>query len=101
MKKYDIKIFSLAENDLDEIVDYLVTLSEQAALRYYDMIMEKIGSLTTMPKRYPMAKDTQLQLRGYRTMVINNYIVFYIINGNTVEIRRILYARRQYEALLQ
>ena len=100
MRKYNIKVFSLAENDLDEIVDYLATLSEQAALRNYDLIMGKIGSLATMPKRCPMAKDTQLRLRGYRTMMVNNYIVFYIINGNTVEIRRILYSHRQYEALL-
>jgi hypothetical protein len=50
-----------------------------------------------MPERCPLAKDIQLRLRGYRTLLINNYIVFFVISGKTVEIRRILYARLQYE----
>jgi len=100
MKEYSIKIFSEAKNDLDDIVGYLATLSEQAAIRYYDLIIEKNGTLSTIPERCPLAKDKRLRLRGYRTLLIKNYIVFYIVNGNTVEIRRILYARRQYEGLL-
>jgi hypothetical protein len=53
-----------------------------------------------MPERCPLAKDTQLRMRGYRTLLVKNYIVFYVINGKTVEVRRILFARRQYEELL-
>ena len=100
MKKYDIKIFPQAENDLDEIADYLAAFSEQAALKYYDLIVEKIGALAEMPERCPLMKDTQLRLRGYRMLIARNYIVYYVVNGNTVEIRRILYARRQYEGML-
>ena len=100
MEQYDAKIFPIAQNDLCDIVDYINTLSPNAAIRYYDLIVEKIGTLTTMPKQYPLAKDTQLRLRGYRTLLVKNHIVFYVISGRTVEIRRILYARRQYKDLL-
>ena len=100
MEKYEIKIFPAAQDDLRDIVDYLNTLSPDAAIRYYDLIIEKVGTLTTMPECCPLVKDTQLRLRGYRRLVVKNYIVFYVISGKTVEIRRILYARRQYEALL-
>ena len=100
MERYKVKIFSAAQNDLREIVGYLNTLSREAAIRYYDLIIEKVGSLTTMPERCPLARDMQLRLRGYRTLLIKNYIVFYVINDKTVEVRRILYARRQYEGLL-
>ena len=100
VEKYNIKIFPTAQSDLRDIVDYLNTLSSDVAIRYYDLIIEKVGTLVTMPERYPLAKDTQLRLRGYRTLLIKNYIVFYVINKSTVEIRRILYARRQYEGLL-
>lgn len=100
MERYDIVINPVAINDLDEIVDYLTTLSEQAAVKYYDLIIEKINTLSEMPERCPLAKDTQLRLRGYRTLLTENYIVFYVIRGKTVEIRRILYARRQYDGLL-
>ena len=100
MEQYKVKIFPSAQNDLQDIVDYLNTLSPDAAIRYYDLIIEKVGTLTTMPERCPLAKDTQLRLRGYRTLFVENYIVFYVITGKTVEIRRILYAKRQYEGLL-
>ncbi|MCL2829071.1 MAG: type II toxin-antitoxin system RelE/ParE family toxin [Oscillospiraceae bacterium] len=100
MEQYKVKIFPTAQNDLKNIVDYLNTLSPLAALRYYDLIVEKVGTLQSMPERCALARDTQLRLRGYRLLHIENYIVFYIINGNTVEIRRILYAKRQYEELL-
>ena len=100
MEEYEVKIFPVAQDDLRDIVDYLNTLSPDAAIKYYDLIIEKVGTLTTMPERCPLVKDTQLRLRGYRMLVVNNYIVLYVISGKTVEIRRILYARRQYEALL-
>jgi len=100
MEQYNVKLFPSAQNDLKNIVDYLNTLSPVVALQYYDLIVEKVGSLRTMPERCALARDTQLRLRGYRLLHIENYIVFYIVNENTVEVRRILYAKRQYEELL-
>ena len=100
MEQYNVLIFKAAQSDLRDIVDYLNTLSPDAAIQYYDLIIEKIKTLTTMPERCPLAKDTRLRLRGYRTLIVNNYIVFYVINKKTIEIRRILYARRQYKDLL-
>jgi phosphoserine aminotransferase len=32
--------------------------------------------------------------------IVDNYMVFFIIAGNTVQIRRILYSGRKYEWLL-
>ena len=100
MGKYKIKIFPIAQNDLREMVDYLNTLSPKAAIEHDDLMVEGIGSLADMPERCPLDRDTQLRLRGYRSLLVKNYMVFYVVNGDTVEIRRILYARRQYEALL-
>ncbi len=97
---YSVKIFNAAKHDLKDIVDYLNRLSPQTAIKYYDLILEQIGSLANMPKRCPLVKDTQLRLRGYRCLNIKNYIVFYTIKGNIVQVRRILYARREYEWML-
>jgi len=100
MGKYKVKILPKAQEDMLEIVDYLNSLSEAAALRYYDLIVEKISSLSDMPERCPIARDTQLRLRGYRYLVVEKYLVFFVVIGNTVQIRRILYGRRQYGELL-
>ena len=49
MEAYKVVIFPSAQRDLQEIVEYLNTLSKDAALRYYDQIVSEIASLSTMP----------------------------------------------------
>ncbi|HEX3046441.1 MAG TPA: type II toxin-antitoxin system RelE/ParE family toxin [Bacillota bacterium] len=101
MEKFKVIIFPAAKQDLMEMIEYLNTLSSEVAIKQYDEIIEKINSLSEMPARCPLLKSNELRYKGYRVLVVNNYLVFFIIsNGNTVEIRRILYGRRQYEFLL-
>ena len=97
---YKVKIYPTAKRDLLEIIDYLNTLSPEAALRYYDLLTEEIASLSTMPERCPRPKDLALAAKGYRYLVVKNYLVFYVVSGDTVQIRRILYGRRDYLSLL-
>lgn len=82
------------------MIGYLNTLSPDAALKYYDFLVEEIASLSKMPERCPKPKDLALAAKGYRYLIIKNYLVFYVVVGDTVQIRRILYARRDYSALL-
>ena len=94
METYKVKIYPAAKQDLLEIIDYLNTLSREAALRYYDLLTEEIASLATMPERYPRPKDLALAAKGYRYLAVKNYLVFYVVSGDTVQIRRILYGHR-------
>ena len=100
MEAYKVKIFPTAKRDLEEIIDYLNTLSPEAALNYYDLLVKEISSLARMPERCPHPKDLALTAKGYRYLIVKNYLVFYVVSGDTVQIRRILYARRDYRALL-
>ena len=100
MEKYEVKIFSTAKQDLLEIIDYLNTLSPETALRYYDKLTEEIGGLSHMPERCPRPRDLALAAKGYRYLIVENYLVFYTISGQTVQIQRILYGRRNYQNIL-
>ena len=100
MGKYKIRIYSNAKMDLKDIVSYLNTLSPQAALRYYDLSVEQIGSLAEMPERCPFVRDVALKAKGYRYLIAENYLVFFVIKADTVQIRRIIYGKRNYEWLL-
>ena len=100
METYKIKIFPTAKQDMEDVIAYLNTLSPDAALRYYDLLVEEIASLAKMPERCPRPKDLALAAKGYRYLLVKNYLVFYVVVGDTVQIRRILYARRNYQALL-
>lgn len=100
MERYKVKIYPSAQRDLRDIADYLNTLSPSAALRYYDKLTEEIASLSTMPERCPRPRDLALAAKGYRYLIVENYLIFYVVSGGTVQIRRILYGRRDYRALL-
>ena len=100
MENYKIKIFPRAKQDMEEVIDYLNTLSPDVALKYYDLLVEEIAGLSQMPERCPRPKDLALAARGYRYLIVKNYLVFYVIAGDTVQIRRILYAHRNYKGLL-
>lgn len=100
MERYKIKIFPTAGQDLEDVIEYLNTLSPAAALKYYDQIVSEIASLAKMPERCPRPKDLALAAKGYRCLIVKNYLVFYVIIGDVVQIHRILYARRDYQSLL-
>lgn len=100
METYKIRIFPTAKRDMEDVISYLNTLSPDAALRYYDLLVNEIASLAKMPERCPRPKDLALAAKGYRYLIVKNYLVFYVVVGDTVQIRRILYARRNYQALL-
>jgi addiction module RelE/StbE family toxin len=99
MDKYKVKIYPAAKRDLNDIVNYLNTLSPQAAIRYFDLLVDKIGSLVEMPERCPFVRDVALKAKGYRYLIVESYLVFFVIKDDTVQIRRILYNKRQYEWL--
>lgn len=76
MEQYEVKIFPTAKQDFLEIIDYLNTLSAEVALRYYDKLTEEIGSLSHMPERCPHPRDLALAAKGYRYLVVENYLFF-------------------------
>lgn len=100
MECYKVTIYPAAKQDLLDIIDYLNTLSPEADLRYYDLLTGQIASLERMPERCPKPKDLALAAKGYRCLIVKDYLVFYVIVGSTVQVRRILYGRRDYRTLL-
>ena len=100
MEEYRVRISPAAQNDFLDIAEHLNTLAPEEATHYHELFMEKMSMLATTPESCPLARDAQLRLRGYRMLPIEDHIVFYVINGRVVELRRILYARRQYERLV-
>ena len=100
MERYKVRIFPTAKQDLEDVIGYLNTLSPDAAQKYYDLTVSEIASLSKMPERWPRPKDLALAAKGYRCLVVKNYLVFYVVVGDVVQIRRILYARRDYQSLL-
>ena len=101
MEGYNIKILPSAQIDIMDIVKHINSLSPEVAVQQYDKLIEKLGTLVKNPEQYPSAKDTQLRLRGYRTLPVNDHLAFFVIRGKTVELRRVIYSLRQFDRLFQ
>ena len=101
---YKIFITKDADNDLDEIISYIVnTLNNPiAAADFLNKLEDGYKSVATNPEMFAYCTDKRLRLSGYRKFFVKNYIVFYRTDkeNNTVYIMRIIYAGRDYENLI-
>lgn len=100
MEKFKLIIYRAAQADLEEIVEYVNRLSPDAAFALYDAIIDGIGTLSEMPMRCPVLKTSHLRAKGYRALQVKKYTVFFVVVGDTVQVRRILYSKRQFELIL-
>ena len=100
MDEYKVTISSTAQNDFMEIAERIEILPPEEAQQQYDNILNKTCVLAKSPESCPSARDSQLRLRGYKMLTVDDYIYFFVITGKEVNIQRILYARRQYDRLV-
>lgn len=104
MSKYDIEITKPAESDLLAIGRYISNelLEPDSAVEVVDKIANEIFKLEDMPLRYSIVADDKLASQGIRKFIIDNYIIFYIVNkkNKLVTIIRILYKRRNWVNIL-
>jgi toxin ParE1/3/4 len=101
MKKNNIYITEAAEQDLAEIIEYIAGDNPVAAIQLADKIDESIVKLEDFPQIGVVPKNRRLERRGYRMLIVENYLVFYVImDDETVEIRRIISGKRDYQFLL-
>ncbi len=90
----------MAERDLSEIFEYISRDSPSAALSLLDKIDKDVSRLAEFPQLGKTPQDNRLQKIGYKILIINNYVVFYVLKQKPVEIRRIFHGKRKYEVLL-
>jgi len=100
MDDYNVRISTPAQNDFLEIAERIKMMPHEEAVKQFENIISRTQILAKEPDGCPSARDSQLRLRGYKMLTIDDYIYFFVINGKNVLIRRILYAKRQYDRLM-
>ena len=104
MGVYNVDISDLAKQDIRGITSYIrndlqePTIAENTT----DAILDTISTLDDMPARIPLVNNERLAKQGIRGLQINNYTAFFRITETlkTVNIIRVLYSRRDWQALL-
>lgn len=99
-KKFPIEYYPIAVEDLYSIGGYIKKNDPMAAIKMIDTIEGSIGRLESFPEIGAIPKDIRLKQTGYRMLIIGDYLAFYVIEKETVKVRRILHGSRAYSFLL-
>ena len=101
--KYKLVYLPIAKKDIEAIFSYITEIlySPQSALNLLESLENAILRLKDFPFSYKKFESHHNLSFEYRVLVVKNYSVFYVVNGDTVEIHRVLYAKRNFDDLLE
>lgn len=98
--KCTVRLLSIAEQDMVDIVSYLAAENPPAAADTLDHIETRLQALASDPFIGRVPHDPQLTALGYGVLVIDNYLAFYKVKARIVLIHRILHGARDLLRLL-
>ena len=99
-RDYTIRLLSPAETDLAEILLYIAVDNPTAAEKLADNIERRLARLQKLPHSGQIPSDLRIAQMGYRYLVMENYLVFYMVEGVEVFVHRVLHGARDYKDLL-
>ena len=102
MSKYILEYSKDSKQDLIEIKRYIkYNLQEPVtANKLIDKIKKEIEKLTDNPEIYSIIDDDLIKKLKIRKITVDNYMIFYRVKENSVEIVRIMYGKRNWIKLL-
>ena len=101
-KEYMLRFLPIFEQDLTDTVDYIVEKLKNpaAAERLVDEIQNAIRKRQGCPLAFEPYNSAKQRRTEYYPIYVGNYIVFYVVIGNVMEVRRLLYSRRDLKEQL-
>ena len=95
-----MRLLRTAENDFTDIVSYVAADQPSAAAMLAARIEKSLRHLSRNPRMGRIPEEVDLARVGYRYLVIENYLVFYVVEGRSIQVHRILHGARHYLDLL-
>ncbi len=98
--RYTLRYLPTAMDDLISIFDWIANDSPVNAAAFVDKLDRQIGSLQTHPLLGRIPRDEKLMMAGYRVLIVETYLVFYMIRGKTVVIHRVIHGSRNLDDII-
>lgn len=100
--RYKLRILPLFEDDLNEIVDYISLQLENpiAAAALVDDVERAIKERTACAEAFEPYRSAKERKYPYYHIYVRNYVIFYVVIDDVMEVRRILYNRRDLQSLI-
>ncbi len=98
-KRYKLRVLPLFEEDLNRIIDYIALRLKNplAAERLVEDVEAAIQERLTCAEAFEPYPSATVRPHPYYRLRVRNFTVFYVVLGDTMEVRRILYSRRDLE----
>lgn len=93
----DFKLTLLAQQDLRAIHDYIAANNPKTAKRYVGTLKEKCQNLADTPG-IGIARQ---EYHGLYKFLAGDYLIFYRISQNGIEVIRILHGSRDIESIFE
>ena len=93
MEKYEVNITDEALDDMEKIYEYIAfeLLSPENAMGQYNRIADAILTLDSLPDRFALFESEPEHSWGMRRMVVDNYLVCYVVDPGIVTVTDVLY----------
>lgn len=99
--RFQLRVTPAAEHDLNEIYYHITNNlgAPQAADNLLDDIEKQILSLCDFQHRCEYSRNEILRDKGYRKLVIHNYVVLYLVDdkSKTVIVMRVFHGAMDYK----
>src|ERR1051325_3474689 len=93
-----VVITGAAEADLESIADWIARDNPVRALTFVQELRRRCESLVDAPTGY--ARVPRYEHLGIRRRVYHDYLIFYRIIGDTIEVLHVLHGARDYAPIL-
>ena len=99
----EIKYLPSFYQELEAIIDYISLTLEapKAALNLLDELDTSINKLKQMPNAHRLYRSVKPIKTQYRILTVKNYLVFYVVFEENIEIHRIIYKKRNLSQLIK
>ena len=100
--KFIIKYTATFINQFNNITKYFIykLKNKIAAENFYNEVINKIEKRSENPEGFEKYRSRRKRKNTYYRIYVKNYTIFYVVKNNTMEIRRILYSRRNFDNLI-
>ena len=98
--EHTLRYLPAAHDDLIAILDYIAKESPQRALSFVGKLDKRIKLLEVNPSLGRKPRHQKLRESGYRVLIVDAYLIFYIVKETVVEIHRVIHGSRNLDHIL-
>ena len=97
---YSVRLLRSAQEDLADLVNQAMADSPSTATKFLALIIEELTAVADQPGVSASPSESGLAQAGYRYIVVQDNMIFFVVEAETVLVHRIVSGASQYKGLL-